>query len=244
MSPHIQISRLFGAATLVIALAACENQTAPTPLNQTPSPSSGGLTVSGVVTEWDGTGGSRPVPNLRLKVRRGASNGGAMGSTPLDDVITDAEGRYTITGLSSPTLVFFQTDPASDYRFLCEAYPVFLPSQGGPPIPRLTELPVVRRSWTGNRPPHPWIIGTSVYGTVTERVNDVPVPVEGASVYLESGLLDPPATTTANGFYMICSLVGTDQERSITASKDGYNATRREYYGGNEIVLNLEMTRR
>ena len=245
MSPRIRMSRLFAVATLVFSVAACENQTAPTPPQDQPStPAGTGITVSGMVREYGDSGESRPVPNLRLKVRRGGSNDGAVGSTPLDDVVTDADGRYTITGLSASTILFFQTDPAADYRFPCDAYPVVVSRPGGPPIPFLAELPVVRRSWSGSRPPQPWIIGTSVWGTVTERVNGVPEPVEGATVFLESGLQDPPTTTSASGFYMICSVVGTDQERSITASKDGYHMARREYYGGFESVLHLELTRR
>jgi hypothetical protein len=69
-------------------------------------------------------------------------------------------------------------------------------------------------------------------------------PVGGVHVQLESGTQDPPATTTASGFYMICSVVGTDQTRTITASKDGYTAVTREVFGGWDSMVHLELTRR
>ena len=244
MSSRIHATRPWKALILAIGLTACENQTAPTPPEDPappPPPTAGSLTASGVVREYGENGENRPVPNLRLKVRRGVRDG-AVGSTPLDDVVTDADGRYSITGVSG--ILFFQTDPGSDFRFLCDAYPMVVRAPGGPPIPFVNDLPVVHRSWSGNRPPQPWIIGTSVWGTVSERVDGALQPVGGATVDFESGLLDPPATTTASGFYMICSIVGTDQTRTITASKDGYNVLTREIFGGWDYVVHLELTRK
>ena len=64
----------------------------------------------------------------------------------------------------------------------------------------------------------------------------------GATVTLEDGRQDPPATTSATGFYMVCSVVGTDQARTVTARKDGYRATTREFFGGWEFRVDLELT--
>ena len=182
------------------------------------------------------------MPNLRLKVRKRGPYDGAIGSVPLDDVVTDANGGYSITGVSG--ILFFQADPASEYRFLCDGYPVVIRSPSPVPLPYVTDLPVVHRSWSGNRPPQPWITGTSVWGTVSERGEAGAQPVAGATVFFDAGLPDPPATTDAGGFYMICSVVGTDQVRTITASKDGYNLTTREIFGGWDYVVHLELTRR
>jgi len=89
------------------------------------------------------------------------------------------------------------------------------------------DLPLVSASWSGDRlPPRMSWPGTSVHGTVSERVDGALRPVAGATVTLDSGIPDPPATTTASGFYMICSEVGTDKYRTITALKAGYRNNR------------------
>ena len=85
--------------------------------------------------------------------------------------------------------------------------------------------------------------GTSVYGVVSERVGGMPQPIAGATVTLDSGTQDPPATTNAAGFYMICSVVGTDQERTVTARRNGYRQTSRTILGGWEPLVNLELAR-
>ena len=82
--------------------------------------------------------------------------------------------------------------------------------------------------------------GTSVHGTVSERVDGALRPVAGATVTLDSGIPDPPATTTASGFYMICSEVGTDQYRTITALKAGYRNTVRQIFGGWDSRIDLD----
>jgi len=94
------------------------------------------------------------------------------------------------------------------------------------------DLPLVSASWSGDRlPPRMSWPGTSVHGTVSERVDGALRPVAGATVTLDSGIPDPPATTTASGFYMICSEVGTDKYRTITALKAGYRNTVRQIFG-------------
>jgi hypothetical protein len=88
-----------------------------------------------------------------------------------------------------------------------------------------------------------WSVGTSVHGTVSERVDGTVRPVAGATVTLNSGNHDPSATTTASGFYMICSVVGTDQYRTITARKEGYSNTARQIFGGWDFRIDLELAR-
>jgi len=193
------------------------------------------------VIEFTANGGRRPVPNLRLKVRVGSQFDGAVGGVDLPDVVTEANGRYEIAGVASPIL-FVTTAPGSDYRFLCDFYPLFASAFSS--IPQLRDLPVVHVSWSGDRlPPGMWSAGTSVHGIVSERVDGTLRPVAGATVTLDRGTQDPPATTTATGFYMVCSVVGTDQSRTITARKEGYTAVTREIFGGYDYRVDLEIAR-
>jgi hypothetical protein len=63
-----------------------------------------------------------------------------------------------------------------------------LPAVPGFPV---GDLPVVHVSWSGDRlPPGMWSLGTSVHGTVSERVNETLRPVAGATVTLDGGTQD------------------------------------------------------
>jgi hypothetical protein len=187
------------------------------------------------VLEFTAPGEHRPVPHLRLKVRTNGTSPGAPGSGEPADVVTDAEGRYTVIGVTATTL-FFQTAPGSDHRFLCDGWPIDLRR----PLP-ITDLPVVHTSWSGSGPPH-WTVGSSVWGTVSEHVDGRRQPVAAASVNLDGP--EPPATTSANGFYMICSTSGADFARTVAAWKNGYDVVSREFRSGWDFELNLELTRR
>jgi hypothetical protein len=107
----------------------------------------------------------------------------------------------------------------------------------------LIRLPVVSAAWNGNELPRGGWWGTSVYGTVSEQVDGSVRPLAGATVTLDAGSQDPPATTSATGFYMVCSVVGTDQYRTITARKAGYRDTVRQIFGGWDFRVDLELTR-
>lgn len=249
MSIQKRSTRRLGVAALVISLAACsENLSSPaapaTPSLQPPTPPTAGVTVSGIAIEFTASGVSRPVPNLRLKVWKPGPRNGAVGGVQLPDTITDADGRYTITDVATREL-WFQTASGSEYRFLCDFQPVLVRSAVSGPGFSLTDLPVVHVAWSGNQPPPGmWTTGTSVYGTVSERVNGSSQPVADATVSLDGGLGDSPATTSPTGFYMICSTVGTDVLRDITAQKTGYMPAMRQIFGGWDIEANLELTRR
>jgi len=243
MSAHNRSIPLLGGVAILVILAACDGPSRPTtpppppsspPVPSPPQPGPAGVTVSGVVLEFAATGEQRPVPNLRLKVRT-EFGAGATSGIALDDTVTDAQGRYTITGVTS-FLLLFQTAPGSDYRCLCDDYPVVVR------LP-VTDIPVVHTTWSGNRPPpNLWFMGTSFWGTVSERVGGSPQPVEGATV--DWGYPDPPATTSATGFYMICSMSGSDQFWPVTASKTGYNPAVRQVLGGWDHEVHFELTRR
>jgi hypothetical protein len=246
MSRHAQAAGLLGAAAaLIVSLAACDGGTdrtviAPTapPTSSPPAPPPAG-TVTGMVLEFTTTGERRPVPNLRLQVRTGGPTDGAVGGVELPDVVTDRNGRYEIAGVTSP-LLFFTTAPSSDHRFLCDFYPLVTRLPASP----FHDLPVVHVSWSSDRlPAGMWSSGTSVHGTVSERVNETLRPVAGATVTLDGGTQDPPAMTSATGFYMVCSVVGTDQTRTITARKDGYRTAVRQILGGWDFRVDLELAR-
>jgi hypothetical protein len=83
-----------------------------------------------------------------------------------------------------------------------------------------------------------------VYGTVSERVDGSLRPVADATLSPDGGLQDPPAKTSATGFYMICSMVGGDQFRDIAAQRTGYIPIMRRIFGGWDYEINLELGRR
>jgi hypothetical protein len=248
---------LCAATALMVGLSACGGNTtqpAPTPIPQTlssstpasttpaQSPAGQPLTATGTVIDF--TNARRPVPNLRLKVTRGSRVDGAVGGTPLPDVLTDENGRYVIDGLPRG-IYFFHAAPEAGHKFLCPFYPLFV---GGPIIPPpgagLYDLPVVHATWSGNTvPPGMWLPGTSMYGTVSEHVGERIQPVAAATVALDGGVQDPPSTTNDAGFYMICSVVGTDQSRTIAAQKGGYRAMTRQVFGGWDFLVDFELVR-
>ena len=82
-----------------------------------------------------------------------------------------------------------------------------------------------------------------MHATVSESVKGTLRPVAGATVTLDSGTQDPSATTSSTGFYMVCSVVGTDQYRTITARKDGYSMAGWQIFGGWDIRVDLELAR-
>ncbi len=201
MSMHSWAIRLLGAA-LVVNLGACHGATTPTPTpTRTPppppaSPPTAGVTVSGTVTEFTDSGQSRRVPNLRLKVSAPGAWDGAIGGVELADVVTDADGRYTVANVSA-ALLFFQTAPGSEYRFLCDSYPLLVKYAD-----RHADLPVVHSAWSGNRPPPRGVFtpGTSVYGIVSERVGGSLQPVAARSRQHRQHILDPAAATALRDF--------------------------------------------
>ena len=242
MSRHVLTTRGLAATAALILAAACSGTDAPasapsailvpTPIPPPSATSSSPITWTGTIYEYTAAGTRRPVPNLRLEVLKGSRADGAVGGTPMPDVITDQNGRFEIPNITSP-VNFVRTMPGSSYRFLCDYFPLNFP-----------DLPVVHVSWAGNElPAIGGIPGTSVFGTVTERVDATVRPVAGATVMFESGDQDPPATTNQAGFYMICSVVGTDQYRTITARKDGYQTTSRQIFGGWDTRIDLELAR-
>ena len=248
MSIQAQATRLLGAAALAISVAACQSATSPSPQPpQTPPPPApppAGQTLSGTVLDFTPSGTGRPVPNLRLRVRQTGPGGGAIGGVDLADAVTDANGRYTITGVESyPSGVtkglFFQTAPGSStdssaifIRLVLgmRAYPVSMTFPSCTTHGRATDRRTIGSSTRRCTVP------------VSERVDGDLRPVAGATV--DFGTPDPPATTSETGFYMICSTTGSEQLRTLTASKTGYNSVARQIYGGYESEANHELTRR
>ena len=192
--------------------------------------------VSGTVVEFRATGEQVPVANLRLKVRARGLSGGALLATPLPDIVTDAQGRYTVND-TSEFVFFFQPDPESEYRFLCDWWPIV---RSFP----LRDLPVFHKTWSGNRPPSQMsLIEAGAWGTVSEQVDGSLQPVADATVLLDSGMFDPPATTRQNGFYMICQTTDPDPgPRTVTAFKTGYNMVTRDARTFGDV--NIQLTRK
>jgi all-beta uncharacterized protein len=211
------------------------------PVNQNSAEGGAPASMSGTAVEFTSRGLRGPVPNLRLKVRSASRFDGAVGGIDLPDIVTDANGRYEIN--STSLILFVSTPPESDYRFLCDFYPL----EPGfatryPMTPALRDLPLVHVSWAGTElPPGMWNRSTSVHGTVSQRANGTLQPLAGATVMLDSGIQDPPATTTATGFFQVCSVVGTDQLRTITARKDGYSPVTKQIFGGYDFRVDFEL---
>ena len=221
--------RLIIAAALAVSVAACESEIPP-PLEPTPPPTrTPPLTVSGTVFGFTATGEMVPVPNLRLKVRAEQVPDWAAPGKPLADTVTDARGRYTINDNSAYSL-FFQTDPGSEYRFLCDWWPIYTLG--------VLELAVVHTTWSGNRLPN-WRFenGSWASGTVSEQIDGSLQPVADATVTTLDGHL--PVTTNPNGFFMICSMQGPGQETTVTAFKSGYNPATSEAFDGGELHFRL-----
>jgi hypothetical protein len=242
MSRHTYAVRLLIAAAITVSAAACEKESPLTP-TPTPTPRPQPLrSVFGTVVEFRASGERVPVANLRLQVRWGESSG-AVGATPRADVVTDAEGRYRLNDISWDP-VFFQPAPGSEYRSLCDWYPI---SGNQYDVNLLADVPVVHRTWSGDRPPQGmWFWAGGPWGTVSEQIDGRLQPVSGATVLLDGGRPDGPATTDPNGFYMICTFGGgleTGQPaRTVEASKPGYNSVTRDDSGGNPV--NIQLTRK
>lgn len=225
-------------AAVASLLAACGGEVSPA----APGPISGGDpfqsvssgTVSGTVLDVTSGSPYRPVPNLSLSVWHSSADG-RVGASRVADITSDGEGRYSLSGLSV-RLLWVEAPPGAPYTFLCPAYPLYL-------LGRSVNLPVVPASWAGNALPGGLTIPhTSVYGTVTDSANGA--PLAGAVVTLDHAVQDPPATTNASGFYMVCSFVGSDQTRTITAAKDGYVPSTREIFGGWDFLVPFALDRR
>ena len=202
-----------------------------------PPPVQRPVTFSGAVYEVFESGATQQVPNLRLHVRAGQS--GALGAMDLPDIVTDPNGRYTIT--KGPAgFFFFQTAASEQHRFLCEWFGVV-----ATPASSFFDLPVVHTSWSGTKPPPTyWTPGGSVYGVVSESVNSVTQPLPGATVRFDNENADPDATTSSTGFYMICSWLGADQYRWLAASKAGYETQKVQLFGAGPVpVVNFLLSR-
>ncbi len=229
---------LVGVCLATLASTACD-QTGPSAIVPTEVPTPPGPDdLTGRVVEFGMFGERWPVPNLRLKVRTAGPAASFAGGADLPDVVTDQAGRYVIPNVAGTfPILFVETAPGSQHHFLCSPHQIFVRRF-------FTELPVVPVTWSGESvPPGMWISGTSVYGKVSERLGETSLPVAGATVTLDGGVPDPPATTNAVGFYIVCSVVGTDQYRTIAAEKVGYGTVARQILGGWEFNINLELNR-
>src|SRR5262245_29160327 len=218
---RVRAGQLCAAAAFVVSVAACGTDgPAPTPI-QNDEQRRG---VRGTVMDWTVPGAPRPVPHLRLQVRAKGPTDGAVGGEDLPDVVTDENGRYEITEATQHWL-FFRTAPGADYKFLCPFYP----ASGRPFDRRPQVLPVVHASWSGDALPAMFLF-IQAFGVVSERADEQLRPVAGATVMFENGLQDPPSTTSDSGFYGLCSIVGADQTRTVTARKDGYRTVSRDFF--------------
>jgi hypothetical protein len=196
-----------------------------------PSPAPSGVT-HGVVYEIDQGNLRRPVPNLRLLVWQQVT--GRVDAVRLPDVTTDVSGRFGVSGATGP-LVYIETAAGSPVKTLCASgTPVLLRPE------RVEEVFVVDASWSGDwQPSRPPLLS----GVVSERVGGVVRPVAGATVTLDDGRVDPPATTNAIGFYSICSAMGADFTVTVTARKDRYRSATKTMTWGWDYVVNFTLDR-
>jgi hypothetical protein len=182
----------------------------PGPIAVTPPSVERNVLHEGTVYEWVEAGPPRPVPNLRLLAWDPIKNG-RVGAVRLPDTATDESGRFRI--LSATNTLWLETPLGSPFNFACPSFPHSIGRRDVYVFP-------VSSSFDG-QPPFAFQM---IYGKVTERIGESVSPVTGATVMLDDGGLDPPVITHANGFFSICSTVGADFSRTITARKDGYRA--------------------
>lgn len=234
VEPHMTRCRwTFLGVCALLTLWACGGSTpaAPVPTPKAVAPPTVERTIvhEATVYEYVRAGPPRPVPNLRLLAWEPVQNGRG-GAVRLPDTITDESGRFRI--LSATGVLWLETAPGSPFNFVCPSYPHTV-------IQR--ELYAFPASWVFEG--HPGVLFQGTYGRVTERVGEAVHPVAGATVMLDDGSLDPPVLTHANGFFSICSTVGADFARTITARKDGYRAATRDILWGWDYDINLIMAR-
>ena len=151
-------------------------------------------------------------------------------------MVTDDNGRFVISNTDAIVL-FVETAPGSAYRFACSQWPIIRVGWRSP------VLTVVPNDWAGDNAPGDVLIGTSVQGKVVERVGNTLQPVAGATVALDGGAYDPAETTNAAGYFMVCSVGGTDQVRVLSVEKAGYLTATRQILGGWDFDVNVELIR-
>jgi len=186
----------------------------------------------GVIRKIQATGDPQPVPHLRL-LPWDPIQIGQVGARRLPDTTTDQSGRFRI--VSADNILWLEMAPGSPVKFTCPFFPHHYQ-------PRATDVYVVDASWAGEPFwPGLWLLG--IRGVVTERVGEAVRPVAGAIVTLDDGSQDPPSITSTNGFYSICSTVGADFTRTVTARKDGYRPAALTILWGWDFDVNFTLQR-
>ena len=255
-------------ATLALALSACGGETpvqpTPAPLQSagppvvtttapvTPSvvtppvaaPTEPGTVEGRAFAFTSAAAAPTPIPNLRLRVRTGAYYYEDVGGTPVADIVTDASGRYRLTGLPVNEVLVIEPAPGSEYEFICPSYPLFTDASWR----EFATLPLIHATTQLDRLPAPglldearfWVPGNAIVGTVTERQNGQLVPISGATVTLDGR---SPVTANVHGFFVICSV---DRfARGISASKTGYQSVTRviDLFDSLDFNINFELPR-
>jgi hypothetical protein len=227
--------KLLFSVVIVLTVLACSCGGPFAPLPPEPPPTTGppDEVANGVVYEIDSGNLRRPVPNLRLLVWQQVT--GRVDAVRLPDSTTDLLGRFSVSGATGP-VVYLETAPGSPVKSMCASGSPLLLLPG-----RVEEVFVVDSSWSGQWQPSRLPL---LSGVVSERVGEVMQPVAGATVTIEDGRVDPPATTNAIGFYSICSAMGADFTVTVTARKDGYQPVTKTMTWGWDYIVDFTLDRR
>lgn len=223
---------------IVLALMACDTQqrlppaapSAPGP--PSPAPPGSSITISGTALEHTANG-LRPLPDVSLLVRTFPS---------FMQVISDATGRYSLSGVTNGTRVSIAPAPGSGYYAPC-------PSGSSRGITSDTHLDVHVVSaellaTAGAPSTMPRLESIWVSGTAFERTPQGIRPIAGAAVHLaDVGPLEDASDprfssntlTDAAGRYLLCPPIpgtGTDTYAMVSVQREGYQPAGRAAFLG------------
>ncbi len=207
-------------------ITAPPSPTAPSPLpSPVPQPP---FTVSGVVLEHT-MAGSRPLAGVRLRLRTWQPPGSFL------DTVSDASGRYEVSGLQARETVTVAPSIEAEYRAPCPAGTSGLSGNS------TVDVHVVSTALLSTAGAPASLPRTSIWvsGVVFERTPEGRRPVAGAAADLavddSDAFVMSTTLTDGSGRYLLCTVppgVGTDQIAWVRVRKDRFRPVSRSIVMG------------